>query len=218
MDYKSGQPKFSVEKPKKIIWGNEMLQVLQDSERFIGEFKLDEHRGQLCFEANGKINFYSYRGGTYDVDPALKEILRSFNIPEGSVFDGGFLKLKKLGDLPYLYIFDVLVYDGKKVWKKFGERRKFLHSIFHTKDRLCLPPAVTNFIEEFKKLQEGKSELAREMAKSFNIEYKLLEPLIEGFVIKDINGVHGFPQSVKKSNNFYKLRLQDIGRFEEDDE
>ncbi len=208
MDYEKGQPKFSVSKPKKIYQGP-MLEMLQDTERFISQFKLDEHRGHLCHEKGGAINFYSYRGGAYDVDEELQEIIRS-SIPECSVLDSGFLKLKKLGDKPYLYSFDILVLEGEKVWNPLRERLTIMSDLFETQGRFLCPLQVKNFVEEFALLAKGESKLARKMAKLYNIKYELLEPLIEGFVIKDLDGKHEFPQSVKKTNNQYKLRLQDM--------
>ena len=155
------------------------------------------------------VFFYDW---TYAVDEELRETIRSFNLPRCSVFDSGFLKLKKLGEKPYLYVFDVLAYDGKYVYKKHKDRSEFLNSLFETKDRFLRPIQVENWMEEFECLMKGDSKLAREIAQSYNIEYDLLKPLIEGFVIKDANGIHSFPQSVKKSSNFYKIRLEDVSK------
>lgn len=210
MDYTKGKPNFSVEKPVKIIYGNDMLDFLQDTERFTGQFKLDEHRGQLCIDENNDVSHYSYRGGAFDVDEELVETVRSFDLPRRTILDSGFLKLKKLGDKPYLYVFDILVLDGEKVWSKLEDRLSLMYNLIETKERFLVASQVKNFVKEFELLMKNESKLAEQMAKDYNIDFQLLKPLIEGFVIKDLNGVHSFPQSVKKSNNFYKLRLQDL--------
>lgn len=210
MGYTKGKPLFSIEKPTKIVYGNEMLDLIEMSGRYIAELKIDEKRGMLCIEEGGNTSFWGYRGNKYPVDDELKETIRSFELPEKTILDGGFLKLKNLGDKPYLYIFDILVYDGEYVWDNFGKRNQWMNEMFETRDRFLRPIQITDFIEEFEALYRGESKLAEKVAQEYNIEYKLLEPLLEGFVLKDLNGTHGFPHGVKKSNNFYKLRRQDV--------
>lgn len=210
MDYLKGKPSFSIEKPTKIIYGNDMLDIIEMSGRYIAELKIDEKRGMLCIEEGGEIRFWGYRGNEFNVDEGLKETIRSFNLPEKTILDGGFLKLKSLGEEPYLYIFDILVLDGEYVWQNFDKRNKLLLKLLETRGRLLRPIQISDFVEEFEKLYKGESDLAKKAAKEYNISYELLEPLLEGFVLKDLNGVHSFPHGVKKSSNFYKLRRQDV--------
>lgn len=210
MDYKTGLPKFSPEKPQKLIYGNPMLEFIQDSGRFVGQFKLDEHRGFLCIDHDYNINHYSYRGGVHQVDEELKQIIKSFSLPACTVLDSGFLKLKKLGDNPYLYVFDILVWEGQKVWGKLEDRLKLFDRVLSTRGRLLTPIQVPDFLKQFELLMNNECDLAKKVADLYNIDYELLRPLIEGFVIKDLNGTHTFPSSVKKSSNFYKLRLEDL--------
>lgn len=208
MIYTSGLPPFDVEKPMLVPWQSSALLMMEESDH-IGEIKLNEARGFLTISDQGEITYFNRYRKKIDLDPAILADLKKMKLPQASVFDGGYLR-NKTHKICSLYLFDILIFEGKKVHWPFSERMAFVDKHIKITKQVWRPFRTTKFIHEFGAMLKGVSPLVKEAAKVYQIDAELLNGFVEGFVIKSLDGKHGFPNAVKKSPHFAKIRKIDV--------
>jgi hypothetical protein len=209
MAYESGFPLFDVEKPMVIPWKSEALLNMEQSGDYVAELKLNEARGFLTVGVDGTIKYYNRHRKWKDLDPQIMKDLQKMNLPKASVFDGGYL-VNKTHKLCSLYLFDVLILEGVKVFKPFAERVKLLDKMIKVTKQVWRPVRTADFVMDFSAQLRGVSPLVERAAKLYKVDPTTLNGFVEGFVLKDLKARHSFPSGVKKTSSFFKLRKVDV--------
>lgn len=202
MTYCGGFPNFSIEKPISIPWKSDQLLSMEESGEYVAELKLNEHRGFITTDENGVPTFFSYRGPEPKDVPALEGV----SLPPCSVFDGGHLFRKDFGSR--LWIFDVLILEGKKVRRPFEERKALRDHHVSPSSTVWLPFSTSSFVREFQDMLNGRSKLIHQASEAY--DFPDLAPFIEGFVIKRKDARPCFPRSKRETASSFKLRIADV--------
>ena len=213
MYYKNGYPIFSIEKPKKYPYIPRLREMMADRQKsggWYGELKLNEHRGFICLDENGKAIFYTYRHRTpVQIRGDALNRIEAMGIPPSTVLDGGHLFRKEMGPTR-LWIFDVLVLAGEKVKVSCDQRKDLLDNLIKT-DELIWRPLRTDFwLKEFEDMMIDNSSLIKKAALQYGLPYDDLKLLIEGLVVKRKGSVLTFPSSKKEVGSYLKIRLADL--------
>jgi len=212
MYYVNGYPRFCIEKPLRSAWLKDKLKVKESTGQYFAELKLNEHRGFLCIDDNGKAVFYTYRHrNPVKIRGEALARIEAMGLPRSSIFDGGHLFRKEFGPTR-IYIFDALVISGEKCKLSCEMRRGLLDKLIKTDDLIWRPLWTEKWVDEFEAMIYGESQLIKEAALAYGFPYEKLLPLIEGFVLKRKDSLLKFPYRQIESASFLKLRLADLPR------
>ena len=176
---------------------------------YIGEIKLNEARGWLTVSDQGQITYFNRYRKQVELSPEILADLKKMKLPRASVFDGGYLR-NKTHKVCSLYLFDILILEGKKVHKPFRERMAFIDKTIKITKQVWRPLRTEKFIHEFGAMLKGVAPIVKKAAEVYQIDAELLNGFVEGFVIKNLDGKHGFPNTCKKSPYFAKIRKMDV--------
>lgn len=207
----TGYPDFSIEKPILALYNPDVLKKQQESKEWYGELKLNIKRGFITKDHKNKIAFYSYLS-----DKPLKNLslllnrLKQMDIPSKTILEGG---IYMSDDTPKFFIFDILVYEGRKLNSTCLQRRKLLEVLIKTND-LILRPVYSDFwLREFDLMLEKNSSLVKRAALNYGIPYEKLLQDVEGLVIKNKKSCLTFPTTVNFSPSYFKLRLDLVKKY-----
>jgi hypothetical protein len=208
-DYTGGKPKFGIEKPLVIPWATDKLIDMQNSGRWIAELKIDEDRGFICTDAQGKPSYYSHRNDSPTT--MTGKVFDGVVLPPLSVFDGGHVYSKDLNRESRIYLFDVLVIEGQKLHMTFEERTALLRHTVTPSRHIWLSWQSKDFIQDFRNLLNGQYQLIETVAKLWGIPVPFLKKITEGFVIKNLDAKPAFPAGkIAETPASFKLRINDV--------
>lgn len=189
---------FSIEKPLPISINSQVLRDINRDNNWVSQLKIDEHRSFIVL--NGcNIEVIGWRGGTTHIIKLPSDT--GLNV----VFDGGIIKTTIFKKKPLIYVFDVLLIDDNRLTAKYSERFDFI--IKNKISGFTYPELINNPIEEFNKLKIKKSKYVERLAKELKISINEAYSIVEGFVIKNVNGVLRYPMNKCESPNQLKLKL-----------
>jgi len=206
----TGYPNFSIEKPILALYNFDYLSKQQKSKEWYGEIKLNIKRGFITKDYKNEIVFYKHSLDipVKNLDLAINR-LQKMDIPSKTIFEGGIY----IDDTPKLFIFDILVYNGKELQSTCLQRRKLLGTLIKT-DELIWRPLYSDFwFREFDLMLQGDSPLIKRAALNYGIPYKKLIKDVEGLVIKNKKSCLKFPRSVNFSSSYFKLRLDLVKKY-----
>ena len=212
--YKGGYPVFGIEKPNNTPYSPltlDIIQEQQDSGKYYGELKLNEKRSFICIDAKGKATVYTYRHDrpTLIHGDALERI-EAMELPPLTVLDGGHLFRKDLKESK-LWIFDLLIWDGREVHEGALDRAEILDDHITTDTVIWRPFRTETWLREFENMMQDKSSLIKKAALAYGVPYEYLRGLIEGLVMKDKKGRLSYPgRGAKTVGNQFKIRLADL--------
>ena len=214
--YLTGYPDFTIEKPILALYNPALLAEKQKSKEWYGEIKLKVRRGFITKDYKNEICFYRHTINIPEknLDLALDR-MRAMDIPPKTIFDGGVF----VDDIPRLFVFDILVYNGKELLHETClQRRKLLESLIETDELIWRPLYADFWFKEFQLMLENNSPLVKKAALNYGVPYTKLLDNVEGLVIKNKRSRLKFPKKFAAfSNSFFKLRLDLVRKYSVND-
>lgn len=198
---------YSIEKPSYMPYIPDRLRERQREKGWYGEIKLNEHRCFIVVDAKGGITIRGYKAPNSPLRIASKAIadLKDMDLPVSTVFDGGYVRLKDLGETR-LWIFDVLTVGGKNLDISCDDRCKYRDELITPTSLIWMPLRTDNWLNEFGKMLDGPTALMRKNAIRCGIPIAKFDALVEGLVVKRRDSKHSYPKSVKIiSASYFKL-------------
>jgi hypothetical protein len=206
---------FSIEKPSYMPFLREYLVDRQGSGEWYGEIKLNEHRCFIVMDEKG-ISIRGYKDPNVSLKMAPEAIsdLKSMRIHPGTVFDGGYVKRSEIGEVR-LWIFDVLMKDGRRVDLSCDERCDLRDSIITPTNHVWMPMRTEKWISEFDRMLKNPTALIRRNAMQCGISVEKFYPLVEGMVMKKKTSRLTFPRSVRSLPSSYFKLLRNRNRHQD---
>lgn len=189
---------FSIEKPLPISINSSLLLNIDKDDNWVSQLKIDEHRSFIIID-NADVQILGWRGNTHHRLKLSKGIERKL------VLDGGIIKTTIFRNRPMIYAFDVLLIDDKRITMNYKERFNFI--INNPIQEFTYPELIKNPVSEFHKLKNKESTYVENLSKELRISLKEAYHFVEGFVIKNNNGILRYPKNKCESPNQLKLKL-----------
>lgn len=189
---------FSIEKPLPISINSDTLASIDKDNNWVSQLKINEHRSFIIIDG-ANVVIEGWRGNTHH----KFKLSKSTNMK--LVLDGGMIKTTIFKAKPMVYVFDVLLIDDKRLTINYKERFDFI--LKNRIEGFTYPELIKNPISEYNKLLNKESKYADNLAKELNISIKEVYNFIEGFVIKNNNGILTYPKNKCESPNQLKLKL-----------
>lgn len=198
---------FSIEKPSYMPFLPDRLQDRQRTGEWYGEIKLNENRCFIVVDAKGYVSVRGYRDSNtpLPVAPEAIEQLQDMRLPLSSVFDGGHLKRKDLGQ-SRLWIFDVLCAEGKRLDLTCEDRCQYRDELITPTTLIWMPMQTKLWLAEFSRMSTAVTPLIRRNALRCGIPVDKFYGLVEGLVVKRRDSRLTYPRNVKiMAASYFKL-------------